>query len=359
MASAHYHGLRRSVIMSGAIAIAILAAALFGAAAPASKLLLSELTPFQLAGLLYLGAALGVTPVAWREGGLRLPSRSDRLNRSRLLGAIIAGGIVGPVLLLFALRTADATSVSLWLNFEVAATALLGVVFFREHLGALGWGGVAAAFAGAAILSLPGGIAGLEAGLLVLLACLCWGLDNHLTALIDGITPSQSTFWKGLAAGVTNLAIGLALDPLAAGLLAVLAALFVGVWAYGASIVLYIRSAQALGATRAQIAFASAPFFGVLLSVLLLGETLAGAHLASGALFIAGLALFALERHAHVHAHEAMEHEHPHRHDDGHHDHDHADLPRGIMHTHRHRHAPMTHAHPHWPDLHHRHNHDH
>ena len=346
-------------IIPAAIAMAILAAALFGAATPASKLLLSDLTPFQLAGLLYLGAALGVVPAARREGGMRLPDRGDRVNRLRLLGAIISGGVVAPVLLLLALRTAEATSVSLWLNFEVAATAVLGVLFFREHLGALGWGGVAAVFAGAAILSLPGGVAGLEAGLLVLLACLCWGLDNHLTALIDGITPSQSTFWKGLAAGITNLAIGLALDPLSAGLLAVLAALFVGVWAYGASIVLYIRSAQSLGATRAQIAFASAPFFGVLFSILLLGETLAGAHLVSGALFIAGIALFMIERHAHAHAHQAMEHEHPHRHDDGHHDHGHPDLPRGIVHSHRHRHAPMTHTHPHWSDLHHRHDHEH
>lgn len=344
--------------MSGAIAIAVLAAALFGAATPASKLLLSELTPFQLAGLLYLGAALGVAPVAWREGGLRVPGKGDRRNQSRLLGAIVAGGIAGPVLLLLGLRTAEAASVSLWLNFEVAATALLGVFFFREHLGPLGWGGVAAAFMGAVILSLPGGTAAMEAGVLVLLACLCWGLDNHLTALIDGITPSQSTFWKGLAAGIANLAIGLAMDPLAAGLLALLAALFIGVWAYGASIVLYIRSAQSLGATRAQIAFASAPFFGVLLSVLLLGESLTAAHLVSGALFIAGIALFALERHAHVHTHEAMEHEHGHRHDDGHHDHAHPDLPRGTVHSHRHRHVPMTHAHPHWPDLHHRHYHD-
>jgi drug/metabolite transporter (DMT)-like permease len=339
--------------------MAIVAAALFGAATPASKLLLLDLTPFQLAGLLYLGAALGVAPAARREGGVRLPDRGDRVNQLRLLGAILSGGIVGPVLLLLALRTAEATSVSLWLNLEVAATAMLGVLFFREHLGALGWGGVAAAFAGASILSLPGGVAGLEAGLLVLLACVCWGLDNHLTALIDGITPSQSTFWKGLAAGITNLAIGIAMDPLAAGLLAVLAALFVGVWAYGASIVLYIRSAQSLGATRAQIAFASAPFFGVLFSVLLLGESLGGAHLASGALFIAGIGLFMIERHAHVHAHQAMEHEHPHRHDDGHHDHGHPDLPRGIVHSHRHSHVPMTHAHPHWPDLHHRHDHEH
>jgi len=193
--------------------------------------------------------------------------------------------------------------------------------------------------------------------LLVLLACVCWGLDNHLTALIDGITPSQSTFWKGLAAGVTNAIIGVAMDPLVAAPALQLAALLVGTLAYGASIALYISSAQALGATRAQIAFASAPFFGVLFSVLALGESLIYAHLVAGALFIAGITLFAFERHAHHHAHEAMDHEHEHRHDDGHHDHEHPGLPSGTVHTHRHRHEPMAHAHPHWPDLHHRHDH--
>ena len=338
-------------------AIAILSAALFGAATPASKLLLADLTPFQLAGLLYLGAALGTAPAAWRSGSPRLPDRGDRANRMRLLGAVVFGGIAGPVLLLLGLRSAEAASVSLWLNFELAATALLGVLLFREHLGPLGWGGVAAAFAGAAALSLPGGVAGLEPAIFVLAACLCWGLDNHLTALIDGLTPSQSTFWKGLAAGAANLAIGLALDPLAAGAAPLLAALLVGTLAYGASIVLYISAAQALGATRAQIVFASAPFFGVLGAVRWLGEPLAAVHLASGALFAAAIGLFALERHAHRHAHEPIEHEHAHRHDDGHHDHEHPGLPRSVWHAHRHRHEPLVHSHPHWPDLHHRHTH--
>ena len=339
------------------LAFAVLAAALFGAATPASKWLLADLTPFQLAGLLYLGAALGVVPTARRQGGLRLPGRADRANRLRLAGAVLFGGIAGPLLLLFALRSVDAASVSLWLNFEVAATALLGVLVFREHLGALGWMGVGAALAGGALISL-GGEAQLLAALLVLAACACWGLDNHLTALIDGITPSQSTFWKGLVAGSVNLALGCVLDPLAAGATVVAAALFVGAWAYGASIVLTIGSAQALGATRAQIAFASAPFFGVLFSVLLLNETLTLVQLAAGALFVAGIALFAFERHVHEHVHEALEHEHAHRHDDGHHDHAHQGLPRSTSHTHGHRHEPLVHAHPHWPDLHHRHDHD-
>jgi drug/metabolite transporter (DMT)-like permease len=342
---------------AGPIALALFAAALFGAATPASKLLLSSLTPFQLAGLLYLGAALGVAPAAWREGGPRLPGRGDRVNRIRLLGAVAFGGIAGPVLLLLGLRMADAASVSLWLNFELAATAVLGVLAFREHLGVLGWAGVAASFAGATLVSLSGGSAELQAALLVLLACACWGLDNHLTALIDGITPVQSTLWKGVAAGTANLALGMALDSLVGGMASVIAALFVGAWAYGASIALHISAAQALGAIRAQIVFASAPFFGVLLSVLMLRESITAAQLASGALFAAAIGLFALERHAHRHAHAAIEHQHAHRHDDAHHTHDHPDLAPEDAHVHVHRHEPVVHGHPHWPDLHHRHRH--
>src|SRR5688572_3085098 len=124
-----------------AIALALLAAALFGAATPASKVLLEGLSAFQLAGLLYLGAALGVAPFAARRGGLRLPGKGDRRNRTRLAGAIAAGGVAGPVFLLFGLRIAEAASVSLWLNFELAATAVLGAVVFKEHLGRAGWAG--------------------------------------------------------------------------------------------------------------------------------------------------------------------------------------------------------------------------
>lgn len=337
---------------------ALLAAALFGAAAPASKLLLSGLTAFQLAGLLYLGAAAGVAPIALRGGRIRLPGRADRRNRLALLGAIVAGGVCGPVLLLFGLRLTEAASVSLWLNFEVAATAVLGVLVFRDHLGLPGWAGVACAVAGAAVLSLSGGAAGITAGALVLLACVFWGLDNHLTALIDGITPAESTFWKGLVAGSVNLSIGVAVGARVTSVSVIAAALVVGALTYGASIVLYITSAHALGSTRAQIAFSSAPFFGAVLSALFLGESLTVAHLGSGLLFAAGIGLLSAERHSHLHEHEAIEHEHEHPHGEGHHDHGHVDVPRAPLHAHRHEHVAVTHDHPHAPDLHHRHDHD-
>lgn len=338
-------------------ALALVSAALFGAATPASKALLGDLSPFQLAGLLYLGAALGVAPLALRQAGLRLPGRADRRNRVRLAGAVLAGGLAGPVLLLFGLRIAGAASVSLWLNFELVATALLGALFFREPLGRAGWTAVACAVAGAAVLAAPDGDAGILACTLVLAACVCWGLDNHLTALIDGIRPAESTFWKGLMAGATNLALGLAFEPFAAAPLAISSALAIGALSYGASIVLYISAAQRLGATRAQVAFSSAPLFGLAISVGWLGERLGVVHAASIALFALAIGLLMLERHAHRHEHEAMRHEHAHRHDDQHHTHVHPGIPAVTTHTHAHEHQPMVHAHPHWPDLHHRHHH--
>lgn len=340
------------------ILYALLAAILFGAATPASKVLLSGLNSFQLAGLLYLGAAIGVTPAAFCGGRIRFPGRADRRNRMALLGAVVAGGIFGPVLLLFGLRLAEAASVSLWLNFEVAATALLGVLVFRDHLELPGWAGVACTFAGAAVLSFGGGSAGLAAASLVLAACVFWGLDNHLTALIDSITPAESTFWKGLVAGGVNLSIGLAIGGGITSLSVVAAALVVGAFAYGASIVLYITSAHALGSTRAQIVFSSAPFFGMFLSVLFLGESLTPVYLWSGLLFAAGIGLLSIERHSHIHEHKAIEHEHEHAHEDGHHDQNHIDVPHSPLHAHRHAHVAVKHNHPHVPDLHHRHGHD-
>lgn len=341
-----------------AIVMAILSAILFGAATPASKLLLGELTPFRLAGLLYLGAALSVSPAVVSLRRFSFPRVGDGKTFLRLCGAVVFGGLLGPIALLFGLKAAEAASVSLWLNLELAATAVIGVIFFKDHLGRAGWLGVAAAIVASVILSWSSDVAGAMAGLLVAAACCCWGIDNHLTALIDGISPTESTFWKGLIAGTVNLTIGNYLADGSMSFSAIAGALAVGAVAYGASIVLYIQSAQAMGATRAQVVFASAPFFGVALSVLWLGEPLVTAHLIAVPLFVAGIGLLMLEEHNHEHTHETITHEHFHRHDDGHHDHVHDQPVPSVGHSHSHSHDSVTHSHPHWPDLHHRHQHN-
>jgi drug/metabolite transporter (DMT)-like permease len=336
--------------------LALGSAALFGAATPVSKLLLEDLTPLQLAGLLYLGAAVGVAPAAARHGrGAFLPP--DRTQALRLLGAVALGGVAGPVLLLLGLRLARAGSVALWLNLELAATAALGALWFRDPLGRTGWLGCAGVLAAGALLALGEGDAGPRAAALVAAACVCWALDNHWTALVDGVPPAASAFWKGAVAGSANLGLGLLAAPWHAPASTVGLALGVGAFSYGVSLVLYIVSAHGLGATRAQLFFAAAPFFGLALAVLLLGERQGPPQLGAAALFAASLALVLRDRHAHLHGHEALAHTHVHRHGDGHHLHGHAGQPASLRHSHWREHGPLEHAHPHVPDLHHRHVH--
>jgi len=127
----------------------LISALLFGAATPASKALLGGIQPQALAGLLYLGAALGVLPVVLKEQFFRWPWHAGRRTFLLLTGAVVLGGILGPLLLLLALKAASSGSVSLWLNLEFATTVILGHFVFREELSWRGWIGAGGTIAGA------------------------------------------------------------------------------------------------------------------------------------------------------------------------------------------------------------------
>jgi drug/metabolite transporter (DMT)-like permease len=336
---------------------AFLAALLFGAAAPLGKPLLGHLNEFFMAGLLYLGAAIGVSLILLKEKTFQWPWQIRRRDLYKLTGSIFFGGMLGPVLLLAGLRFAAAGSVSLWLNMEMVATVVLGYVFFKDHLTPKGWLASLGVLAAATLLAWEGGQAGFRAGGLIALACLSWGVDNHLTALIDGITPAQVTFWKGIVAGSVNTALGLVMGSTSINPLYVSGALALGAVSYGLSILFYITSAQRLGATRAQLIFSSAPFFGLMLAFFL-GERLSFIQLGAFILFMGSVFLLLQEPHSHEHHHQSLSHVHMHEHPSEHHAHDHPDLEaEPISHSHAHEHVPSTHNHPHWPDLHHRHKH--
>lgn len=342
-----------------AIWLGITAAAAFGIATPVSKTLLRRVDTFQLAGLLYLGAALGLLPFILKKGAFRSIFHMGRSNFLKTGGAVLFGGILGPVFLLFGLRSAMASSVSLWLNLELAATALLGVLFFRDHLALTGWLSAAGVIIAGILIAVPEGSSGIRSALWITAACFSWGFDNHFTALIDGITPVQSTFIKGAVAGTVNLSIGLIIHPVFPAVGIIGAALGIGVLSYGASIVLYITSAQHLGATRSQIVFASAPFFGMIFSIILLSEMPSVLQLIAAGILICSILLMSRTRHEHFHDHPHIEHVHMHDHEDGHHDHGHEEAVREqSVHIHRHRHDKIQHSHSHVPDLHHRHDHD-
>lgn len=346
----HTTGMARPGIVRCAVA-----AVLFGATTPLASRLADDTSAPALAGLLYLGAALAVAPLVGRSAR---PIGVLRRGGRRLAVAVVAGGMVGPLLLTAGLARTPAATTSLLLNLELVATVVLAAMFFGEHLGRrvlIGAGlvvvaGVTASWSDAPELRLG--------SLLICGACACWGLDNCVTADLDTVAPEHITFAKGLIAGTTNVVIGLALYGGVASIGVVAAALALGAVGYGASITLWVRGARDLGAARAQLVFSAAPFVGVVIAWVALGDPVRSVEVA--ALFLAAIGVLCVLRsgHAHDHRHDPVEHDHEHSHDDDHHDHPHPHphLP-PARHTHRHRHRALVHAHPHVPDLHHRHDH--
>jgi drug/metabolite transporter (DMT)-like permease len=341
-----------------AILFGLLAGLLFGVATPISKLLLASLSGYTVAGLLYFGAALVFLPYMVRNYKTDFRPELIRKNGLKLAGIALFGGVLGPLFLLTGLNNAHAASVSIWLNFELIATAVLGVLLFKEHLSRYALIGILFTLFSGVITSLNEGVSGLRAGLFVVIACVFWGIDNHLTAVIDGISSQATTFIKGVVGGLVNLALGIVLFN-AADLLQsqAVAAVLVGMVSYGVSIMLYISAAQIIGATRGQILFSAAPFWGIMGAALLLGEPINWTTIASIVLLSMGILFANVRGHQHHHGHEAVQHIHFHAHDDDHHFHEHEGLPKETAHIHVHPHKALCHEHDHLPDLHHRHDH--
>jgi drug/metabolite transporter (DMT)-like permease len=209
------------------------------------------------------------------------------------------------------------------------------------------------------ITSFGEGLSGITSALLITAACFCWGVDNHLTALTDGSTPQAVTFVKGMVAGSVNLIIGCLISSQSMQFGNIAVALVVGAFSYGLSIVLYVTSAQNIGATRSQILFSTAPLWGVVLSYIFIHEPFQWVHLVSIILLALAVIITNVISHSHLHTHTAMEHIHYHKHNDGHHNHSHNGemVNANEWHSHIHTHEPIIHIHPHYPDLHHRHGH--
>ena len=348
-----------------AIVFALASAALFGASTPAAKVLVGVIHPAVLAGLLYCGAGIGIALLRrLPAGALRSAGAAEgtlrRADVPWLAGAIAAGGVLGPILLMIGLVSTDAATASLLLTLEGAATVLLAWFVFHENFDRRIAAGMVLLLLGAAILSWSGtpSPATLLGPAAIAAACVAWGLDNNLTRKVSLADPLQIVQWKGLVAGPINLALGLwaggALPQAGPALLSGI----VGFFGYGVSLALFVLALRDLGAARTSAYFSTAPFIGAVVAIAMLGEAFDLRLLVAGGLMAAGIWLHLSEHHEHDHVHEPVTHAHPHFHDEHHrHDHGPGDPP-GEPHTHVHAHSRFRHAHAHVPDMHHLHRHD-
>lgn len=341
------------------VPFALGAAALFGASAPLSKLLTGVVDPWLLAGILYLGAGIGLVVIRSGRRLIGLSSEEAPLRRGDLpwLGAVVLfGGLLGPLFLMFGLSLTSAASGSLLLNLEGLATMAIAWLVYRENVDRRLLTGAAAILAGAVLLAWNGAGVRIDlGGALIGLACLCWGIDNNLTRKISAADPVEIAMIKGLTAGATNILLAFWLGASFPPVSAMAAGAVVGFVGVGVSLVMFMRGLRHLGTARTGAYFSLAPFIGAAIAIVFLGEQPSTQFGLAAALMALGLWLHLTERHDHWHQHEALEHEHLHWHD-AHHHHAH-DGPVTEPHSHWHRHEPMRHKHPHYPDLHHRHAH--
>jgi len=346
------------------VAPALGAALLFGASTPLAKLLVGNIEPLLLAGLLYLGSGLGLGALLLVRR-LRRPEAAGEMRIPRtelpwLLGAIFFGGALGPALLMWGLARTDGATASLLLNVEGVLTAVLAWLVFKENADRRIVLGMLAIVGGGVLLSWQPGGTSLSAGaLFILAACLCWAIDNNLTRKVSTNDAMLVACVKGLVAGGCNTALAWAAGAALPGAAAVGSSLLVGFFGYGLSLTLFVVGLRGLGAARTGAYFSVAPLFGVALSLALWPSVPGPLFWAAAGLMALGVWLHVRERHQHEHTHEPLEHSHRHRHD-AHHQHPHAfEWSGDEPHAHTHRHTVLTHKHPHYPDIHHRHLHPH
>ena len=258
------------------ILLAILAAALYAINSPLSKILLRFMPSTLMAGFLYVGAGLGMGIIAIIRKARKKEKTEARLTKKELpfTIAMIVLDIAAPICLLFGLEYTTAANASLLNNFEIVATALIALVVFKEKISLRLWLGIILVTVACAILSIED-ITQFRfsyGSLFILLACVCWGMENNCTRKISSKDPLEIVLLKGVFSGLGSIIIGLCIGERITVLWSVFAVLGVGFVAYGLSIFFYVYAQRFLGAARTSAYYAIAPFIGTLLSLIIFQE---------------------------------------------------------------------------------------
>lgn len=255
-----------------AIFHAVLAAALYAVSIPLSKMLLEEVSPTMLASFLYLGAGFGMLAM----GALKRDRGESSLQRKdmKYTFAMVALDIAAPILLMLGLQYSPAASASLLSNFEIVATAVIALVVFGEAVGKRLWAAITLITLSSILLTLDTtkDLTFSMGSLLVLGATVCWGIENNCTRQIADKDPLQIVTIKGLGSGMGALVVALVIGEQLADAWWIAATMLLGFVAYGLSIYYYTYAQRIIGAARTSAYYAVAPFIGVLLSMVFLGE---------------------------------------------------------------------------------------
>lgn len=256
-----------------AIFFALLAAVLYAINSPVSKLLLNNVPAKMMAALLYLGAGLGLFIMGIVQKMTGMKSEEQPLTKKELpyTVAMVVLDIAAPIFLMFGLLHTTAANASLLNNFEIVATSVIALVIFKEAISKRLWLAIGLVTLSSMILSFED-VSSLDfsfGSILVLLACICWGLENNCTRNLSSKNPLEIVVIKGFGSGFGAMAIAFATGESLPSFVYILMALLLGFVAYGLSIYFYIYAQRDLGAAKTSTYYAAAPFVGAGLSLLI------------------------------------------------------------------------------------------
>lgn len=252
---------------------ALLAAVLYALSTPVSKFLMTEIPPSFLAGILYLGAGLGMMPVSLIKRKTTSFRKIEKADIPYITG-MVALDIAAPVFLMIALSNTSAANISLINNFEIVATSLIAFVIFKEKISGKLWLGIILITVSCLLLSFEGleSLSFSTYSVFAFLACIAWGFENNCTRKLSDCDPSRIVMIKGIGSGTGAILVSFLLREKMHLSSYVFIALILGFVAYGLSVFLYVSAQRVLGAARTSSYYAIAPFIGALLSIVLLRE---------------------------------------------------------------------------------------
>ncbi len=267
---------------STAIILALTAAALYAINIPFSKLLLANIGPTALASLLYLGAGLGMavtsiaTSYAKKKSSLSDPIRIlfAKGNRIYTVGMVILD-IAAPIFLMYGIKYANSSNVSLLNNLEIAATSLIALIIFKEKISKTLFCGIILVIISGGLLSYEGaeGLSFSIDSLFVIAACICWGLENNCTKKLSHNDSNAIVITKGIFSGIGSLTLAIVSKESFPHIIYIIFALVLGYIAYGLSIKLYVMAQNVIGAAKTRAFYSVSPFLGVFFSFVFLKET--------------------------------------------------------------------------------------
>lgn len=327
-----------------AIIFAVLAALLYAINIPFSKLLLNKISPTMLASYLYLGAGLGIG-IMFLLTKQKRNDNSEKYTKKDLpyvIGMIVLD-IIAPILLMFGIMDSTSSSATLLNNFEIVCTSLIALVVFKEVISKKMWLAILLITLSSFVLSFDD-ISSFKlswGSLLVLLATLCWGLENNCTRNLAKKNTYSVVTIKGIFSGLGSLIVALCLHETFANFIYIALAMILGFVAYGLSIFFYIKSQGIIGAAKTSAYYSVAPFIGTFLSFIIFNDQLSLTYFIGLAIMILGTAIVVLDtlenkheqththkvththdgtththivEHSHVHSHYLSESKHRHKH---------------------------------------------